>query len=203
MGDILMNEDAFSKFYLGFLFVMIDFRLQGVDILPDIIGYWMFAGGLSMLASKSGFFEKARSLNMFMIILSIFQIYERPAQGSGINFGLLGPVGFLIGIAATILSLIVIYNLFMGIKDMARLQGQTGISEEAEKRWVQYLVLQLAGLLSIVLLIMPPLAMVFLMALFILSIVLVIATIGIPHIYNKIKAKKTKNEEIKEDKKVG
>jgi hypothetical protein len=178
IGDKLMNEDAFDKFYWGFLFIMIDFRFQGVDILPDIIGYWMLAGGLGMLASRSIFFEKARSLNMFMIVLSIFQIYDRPAQGGGIQFGFLGPLGALIGIAGTILSLFVIYNLFMGIKDIATMQGNKLISDEAQSRWTQYLALTLGSLLAIVLIIIPPLAMIFLIVLLILSVVLTFMIMG-------------------------
>jgi hypothetical protein len=173
-----MSESAFNKFYWGFFFIMIDFRLQGVDIIPDIIGYWFLAAGFNILASRSSCFEKAKNLNMFMIFLSIFQIYERPAQGSGINFGVLGPIGFLIGIAATIINLLVIYNLFMGIKDMAGLQGEINIKEEAEKRWTQYLMLQLAGLCAIILIIIPPIAMIYIIVLFVISIVFTIAIMG-------------------------
>lgn len=173
-----MFESAFNKFYWGFFFIMIDFRLQGVDILPDIIGYCLFAAGLSILASSSSYFEKSKSLNIFMIVLSIFQIYERPAQGSGIHFGALGPFGFLIGIAAAILSLFVIYNLFMGIRDLAGEQAQINLSEEAEKRWTQYLVLQLSALFTIILLIIPPIAIISLIALFIFTIALTILIMG-------------------------
>ena len=167
-----MNESAFNKFYWGFLFVMIDFRLQGIDVLPDIIGYLLFAGGFSLLASSSSRFEKAKNLNVFMIVLSIFQIYETPAQGSGINFGVLGPFGFLIGIAAAILNLIVIYNLFMGIRDIANLQGKMSIGQEAEKKWSHYLLLQLSVFIAIVLIIIPPIAFIFVIGIFICSIVL-------------------------------
>lgn len=167
-----MNESAFNKFYWGFLFVMIDFRLQGIDVLPDIIGYLLFAGGFSLLASSSSRFEKAKNLNVFMIVLSIFQIYERPAQGGGINFGVLGPIGFLIGIAATILNLMVIYNLFMGIKDIANLQGKMSIGQEAEKKWGHYALLQVSVILAIVFIIIPPIAFIFVIVIFICSIIL-------------------------------
>ena len=41
-----MTERAFRNFYFGFLFIMIDFRFNGIDILPDIVGY-AFCPGLS------------------------------------------------------------------------------------------------------------------------------------------------------------
>jgi hypothetical protein len=171
-GGKSMLEGAFNKIYWGFLFIMIDFRLQGIDVLPDIIGYLLFAGGLTVLASSSSCFEKAKRLNVFMIVLSVVQIYERPTQGGGINFGVLGPFGFLIGIAATILNLIVIYNLFMGIRDIANVQGKMSIGQEAEKKWSHYLLLQLSVFLAIVFIIIPPIAFIFVIVIFICSIVL-------------------------------
>ncbi len=173
-----MFEGAFNKFYWGFFFIMIDFRLQGVDILPDIIGYCLFAAGLSVLASASSCFEKAKGLNIFMIVLSIFQIYERPAQNGGINFGALGPIGFIIGMAEMILGLFVVYNLFMGIRDIASQRGKSFIAEEAEKRWTQYLVLQLAAIFIIILVLIPALAFIALIGLFIFSIALTVMIMG-------------------------
>ncbi len=32
-----MNRSAFGKFAYGFLFVLIDFKIMGFDILPDFI----------------------------------------------------------------------------------------------------------------------------------------------------------------------
>jgi hypothetical protein len=173
-----MFEGAFNKFYWGFFFVMIDFRFQGVDILPDIIGYFFFAAGLAALASANSCFEKAKSLNTFMIVLSILEIYEKPVQVSGINFGVFGPIGFIIGIAATILNLYVIYNLFMGIRNLAREQDKMLISEEAERRWTQYLMLQLSSLFIIILVVIPPLAVIALIALFIFLIILTVIILG-------------------------
>lgn len=42
-----MTQRAFRSLYWGFLFIMIDFRLQGIDVLPDIIGYAFFNTAIS------------------------------------------------------------------------------------------------------------------------------------------------------------
>ncbi|MDF2673496.1 MAG: hypothetical protein K0R09_1761, partial [Clostridiales bacterium] len=78
-----MYKDGFNKLYWGFLFIMIDFKLQGVDVLPDIVGYILFVIGFGMLASCSEYFSKAKSFDTPMIIISLFSIYERPAQSGG------------------------------------------------------------------------------------------------------------------------
>jgi hypothetical protein len=173
-----MNQNGLMKFYWGFMFIMIDFRLQGIDVLPDIIGYLLFAAGFGILMSNSEYFDKARTLNIRMIILSIFEIYEKPAQGGGIQFGSLGIFGVLIGIAATVLGLMVVYNLFMGIKDMANQREQIDLSEEADKRWNQYLILSIAGIFAFILIFIPPLALLFIIGLLIAAIFLTIAIMG-------------------------
>lgn len=173
-----MYQDGLNKFYWGFLFTMVDFKIQGVDVLPDIVGYILFAIGFGILAANNQHFEKARSFNIPMIILSIFSIYEKPVQGGGVQLGTFGLWGVLIGIAATVLNLLVVYNLFMGIKDMADQQEKSDLSEEAEKRWSQYLGLQIAALFAFIMIIIPTLAFIWVIALFIAAIILTVVIMG-------------------------
>ena len=139
-----MIRSGFGKLYWGFLFIMIDFRIQGIDILPDVIGYILFAIGFNMLAENSEFYKKAAKFNIIMIIVAVFSIYEQPAQGGGIH---INQTGILIGIISLIFSLIVVYYLFMGIKEMAQHQVKLDFYDEAGLRWTQFLLLQLAVLL--------------------------------------------------------
>lgn len=169
--------EGLNKFYWGFLFIMVDFRIGGIDILPDIAGFILFAIGFGLLLSESNHFAQARNLNYAMIFLSIFSIYEAPAQGSGIHFGLLGPLGLLIGIGAIILTLLVVYNLFMGIREMAGRKDQHPLAEEAQQRWKQFLALQVA-VLAAFLLIFTPLAIIYVIALLVVSIVLTVVIMG-------------------------
>lgn len=173
-----MTERAFRNFYFGFLFVMIDFRLNGFDLLPDVVGYAFFAAGLSVLAERNFHFSNARTFNIVMIILSLFSIYERPVQNTGgfnINFD---PLGFLIGIASLIFSLLVIYHIFMGIKTMADEIEESSISEEAEQRWKQCLYLQLAVFGAFLLIFVPPLAVVYIITMLVISIALTVKFMG-------------------------
>lgn len=174
----MIVENGFSKLRWGFLFILIDFRLQGIDILPDIIGYIFFAIGLNILSESSEYFEKAGQLNIVMIISSIFSIYERPVQGGGVNFGPFGPLGVLVSIVLMIIGLLSIYNLFMGIKDMAEKQGKRDVYDEADRRWVQYLLIQLSGIFAFILIFMPPLAVIYIFVMLIITIVFTIVIMG-------------------------
>lgn len=99
-----MNESGFTKLYWGFIFIMLSFTIQGFDILPDIVGYLLFASAFSNVTSSSTYFTKASKYNMPMIILSIFSIYQKPVQGGGIQLGSLGIFGIIIFILSFVLK---------------------------------------------------------------------------------------------------
>jgi hypothetical protein len=171
-------KDAFNKFSWGFFFIMIGFKIQGFDIFPNIVGYILFALAFNALASTSSYFEKAKGLNVIMAVISIFAIYEKPVQGGGIQFGALGIFGFLIGIVGAILNLFIVYYLFKGIQDIASIQGRGYISEEADKRWTQYLTLQICVLLSFIMIFIPLLNIIYVLAILAASVVLTFVIMG-------------------------
>jgi hypothetical protein len=173
-----MTESAFNKFFWGFILIMLGFRIQGFDILPDIVGYLLFASAFRDLASSSDFFSIAAKYNIAMIVLSIFSIYQKPVQGGGVNFGALGILGIPIAIAAFVLSLLVVYNLFMGIKDMAEKQGQLELAKESEERWDKYKILQIAIICSFLIIFIPGLGIVYLVVIFIAAIIVTIGIVG-------------------------
>lgn len=173
-----MCERGFSKFYWGFLLIMLNFRIQGFDLLPDIIGYLFFASGFKDLSSKSPYFITAARFNIPMIILSIFSIYQAPVQGGGIHFSSLGIIGIPIMIASFILDLLVVYNLFAGIKDMANKTAQADIEEEADSKWNIYLILKLASLLAFAVIFIPGLAIFYLIGLLAAAIIIAMHIAG-------------------------
>lgn len=173
-----MYRDGLNKVFWGFLFTVLDFRIQGFDILPDIIGYILFALGFSALAAGSEYFSKAGKFNIPLLILSIFSVYERPAQGTGVQVGILGPLGIVLGIAVIVLNLLVIYNLFMGIRELAHQRGRYDLSNEAESRWKQYLTLQIAILFTFILIFIPLLGAIFALLMVAVSLIWMITIIG-------------------------
>lgn len=173
-----MNEIGLNKLYWGFIFIMLSFRIQGFDILPDVVGYLFFASGFSNIVSSSTYFSIAAKYNIPMIILSIFSIYQSPVQGEGIHLGPLGVFSIPVAIASVVLNLLVVYNLFMGIKDMAEKRGQFHLVRESDERWNQYKMLQIAVLFSFILVFIPPLAVVYVIVLFVISIILIIGILG-------------------------
>ena len=173
-----MSAAGLSKFYWGFLFIMVDFRFNGIDFLPDIVGFILFAVGFGLLAAESIYFSQARNPNMVMIILSIFSIYEAPAQGEGIHIAPGWPLGLIIGICFLVFTLLVVYNLFMGVRELAGRAGRSELAGEAEQRWKQFFVLQVAGACAYLIIFIPPLAFLYIVSLFVASIILTVIIMG-------------------------
>lgn len=146
-----MYSDGFRKLFWAFIFIMIDFRINGFDILPDIIGYIFIFQGLSILEIPNEFFERAKKLIIPMIILSIPSIYV--IQGSDFDFGL--GLGTIIGIIAVIIELLLIYSIFMGIKQMGEDVENEHIVIEAKECWKLYLTMAIASLVSIIFVFIP------------------------------------------------
>ncbi len=170
-----MNRGAFVKLAYGFLFILIDFRIMGIDVLPDFIGYILFALSFSALTSYSYYFRRGLYVNIPMLIFSFFSIYEKPGQTNGISIGPWGLLGIPITIGIIILSILVVYYLFQGITEMAKNKGVGHIADEAGNRWKQFLYLQVAFLLAFVLIFVPFLAIVYIIVMLIVSVVLTFA----------------------------
>lgn len=173
-----MYESSFNKLYWGFIFIMFSFRIQGFDILPDIIGYLLFASAISQLVSSSTYFSEASKYNIVMIILSAFSIYQRPVQGGGIHFGILGIFSIPIAIAAFVLNLLVVYNLFMGIKDMAEKRQECDLVNDSSEKWNQFKMLQIASLFSFIFILIPLLGVLYIIVIFIAVIIITIGILG-------------------------
>jgi hypothetical protein len=167
-----MYEGSFNKLYWGFIFIAFSFRIQGFDILPDIVGYLLFASAFSNLVSSSTHFSVASKYNIIMIILSFFSIYQRPVQGGGVHLGIFS---IPLAIAAFIISLLVVYYLFMGIKDMAEKEQQLDLASESSEKWNQFLILRIASLFSFILILIPALSLVYIIVMFVASIIILLS----------------------------
>lgn len=173
-----MNENGFTKLFWGFIFIMISFRIQGVDILPDIVGYLLFASAFKNLELSSTCFNTASKYNIPMIILSIFSIYQSPVQGQGVQLGSLGLFTIPIAIASFILNLLIIYNLFMGIKEMAEKRQESDLASDADRQWNSYKMLQIASLCSFIVIFIPVLGLIYIIAIFIAYIIVAVGILG-------------------------
>lgn len=135
--------------FYGFLLnVFSGFTLGGVNIGPllSVGGYFLIHKGVMSLDRENPYFRKVPTLLYALMILS----------GLAFLTGLVDTKGFggLVGIAAFVIDIIVIYNIIKGIQLYSdKLVDQTQ-PKKLFKRWrIQYILIGVLAVLSFVLLI--------------------------------------------------
>jgi len=162
--DVMSSEQcasAFGRIFWAFLFFL-DFRVgfnnMHVDILPDFIGWIMIATALTAIIDLSPRVAGIRTLANWLIFLSLFDLVQIriPLSHSGTFTTWITPT-FPVGIIATILAIILIWNLCGLIIDMANVAADPTIGGRADFRRKLYVALLVLGTIAAgISLIVPP-----------------------------------------------
>ena len=102
--------------FMGVLFVFLDFNINigasQIGLIPDFIGYIFIYLGLGELTDLNPRFEKVRP---FATVMAGYTgvLYLLALMGIGTGEVL----GFILGLASTLISLYISYNIVMGIKE--------------------------------------------------------------------------------------
>ncbi|HVX60278.1 MAG TPA: hypothetical protein VHC19_06750 [Pirellulales bacterium] len=115
-----------GQIFWGLLMVIVDFRFDGFDILPDFMGYILVAVGCGGLSDESPHFLAARTWSWLLVILSIVEFF--------IPSGLAFAFGALAGAA----NCVMMWFLLGGITDFAAARGRSDLSSRALNRRVAY-----------------------------------------------------------------
>jgi hypothetical protein len=67
---------GFNRIFWGLLLVVIDVRINSIDLLPDFVGYILIVIGLGLLAPHHKWFRWARVIAIIMICLSLTDFVE-------------------------------------------------------------------------------------------------------------------------------
>jgi len=167
--------------FWAFLFFL-DFRIGinkvHIDVLPDFIGWILMATALGWILELHSEIKLIRTLSLVSIFLSIFDLIEIKKKVSGVSYDISG--FFLIGIALTILSIIVIWKLCGVIMDMAEAVGNQLIRERADFRRKLYLAFIIAITAAIgICFVVPPLILIFAIGGLIAAIVIFCLLMGL------------------------
>jgi hypothetical protein len=166
-----MYEKAFKKLFWGYIFIFINLRISGVDILPDSIGYIIILQGIKMLLPNSEHFTMAMKYNYPLIVLSLFSIYQNNIRDGYFTLPQSSLIGTIVGIASTVVSLLLMYNLFVGIKEMCRKNNIIDLSNTADELWNYYWKVLLAVFLAIPIALIPVIGIIYLIVVIIIAIV--------------------------------
>lgn len=187
---------SFFNLFLGLLFQLDFYALKGIDILPDVIGYYFFYKGLKVLAKENKYFEIAAKLVLPLFVLSIVKLYNFQYHQE-----LLVSFSFALDIIKIILfalNLYFVYNIGKGAIEVAGSIQDTYLERTIGQRL--YLYLGISGFLlflSIISLlpfggIVAALQSIFTVILFAYIFVLIIMAAGIFNLYKQLSPAKVK-----------
>jgi len=134
------TERGFRRIFWGLLLVVIDFRLNGFDILPDFIGFAIIAAGLSLLVPLNPRFQTAKIMALILTVLSLVSLIELGDDGGAQGF-MSG--WFAFGLLVTALDIVMVWQLCGGIIDLARERGFDDLATRASTRRGLYVGLHL------------------------------------------------------------
>ena len=163
-GGNIMYISSFKKFFVAFIFIMVEFRVKGFDVLPDFIGYILILNGLSAFQGINDLFERARKLVFPMLLLSALTFYQTPGSNLTFDFSI------IVGMLGEIIKLFLIYYLFVGIKNMADDRRLDKVALEAESSWRFYLIIGVANLIAFALVFSPVIFIQYKLAMFFFNI---------------------------------
>ncbi len=124
---------AFNLILWGFVFTILDIRLDWLDLLPDPLGYAGLAIGSGALSGAARQFKTAQALSGLLVLVSLLEAFLHPWY----------PVQLVRGV----LDLFMMWFLLGGIILLARLRNRLDLARQAENRRLVGVVLSLALML--------------------------------------------------------
>ncbi|ERI95090.1 hypothetical protein HMPREF1982_00488 [Clostridiales bacterium oral taxon 876 str. F0540] len=80
-----MYEAGYNKLFWGMIFIIFDFNLGGINLLPDFIGYFLLYAGLISLQQQHEFYKKAKAPLIFLLSISLVKAISYFSIGYIVN----------------------------------------------------------------------------------------------------------------------
>lgn len=160
-GIPFLKKTPFLFMMWGILFILLNLRLQHVNILPNFVGFLLCAIGLRELRMESVKFQRLYVLNYILLAWSLLRLVV-PVFRTSVDFPMGQPVSsmgygsflglsMLLTIAAMIVQFIWVLWLIQGIKEMALTTGQLQLLPTMTRAWSTYVVSLVLSAVTIVL----------------------------------------------------
>lgn len=130
----------FILLMLGLGFILIDFSVQGIDILPDIIGYIMLLISCTAYIGVNDHFKRARNVSLIMIIVGVFT-FLTPVKSFVTEMANIAILSILLSLTIYAIELILMYSILMGIAELSRSKQNQALSSRSMQLWKYYWIL--------------------------------------------------------------
>lgn len=128
-------KPAYARISWGLALEMIDFRIQGIDGLPDVLGYLLVLAGLAGIRPGSKPLALGRAAAGTQLVLSLPWIVGQPIAFNLMNMQPPGMSALLLSAAGTVVEMAMLFGICSVIRDRARSAGQTELADAARSTW--------------------------------------------------------------------
>ena len=160
-----------NSLFIGFLFIFLNFNIKmgeaTIGLIPSFVGFIFLLKGINELSGESPLFKKAKPLSIFMILYSAF-LYILDILAIT-NTQIL--LTIFLAIINIVTSLYIYYIIVSGVKDIEESRNAFLNSSKLRARWNLMALFQLLSLLSMLIL---PMAIIFIIVSFIATILFLI-----------------------------
>lgn len=140
---------GYNKLFIGMIFLIFNFNIGPINIIPDFIGFIMIYQGLCNLELQNQIFEKGKIWAAVLAVLNIGSIVKM--DFNSVSIPLIGSIEIPLMIFGTIKSIMRIYLIFIicnGIYRVADENGHYKLKKDVKSRWKFYLIMALLSLFS-------------------------------------------------------
>ena len=121
----------FSHIFWGLLLVILDFSINGFDLLADGVGYLIVAAGCGGLLTLSSKFSAARGLSFALALLWL------------IGFAIHGELATILGLVTMVVNCTFMWQLLGGIADFAVDRQRPDLADRARNRRLAYVAIMI------------------------------------------------------------
>lgn len=139
-------RSACYRIVWGLLFVLVDLKIEFVDVLPDMLGYLLMASGLWRLQALNGYFRAGHLSAWLLLIWSVLSLFWFPELGTG-SVPMQSAKGLLIQLPAVCLHMVLIFGICRGIQANFT-DAESGLDHKARFRGHLFMAAQLLWLIA-------------------------------------------------------
>ena len=133
-----MYKVYYKRLSLGLIFLLISIRLQGIDILPDIIGYIIMAAALAKLECQHKLFGRAKVCSFILMPFSLLSLHKGSYNSVEFSLSSTSIIILAVSLLMWIVDLVMAYYIFQAIIYLAEEQRSI-LAQSADFRCKVYI----------------------------------------------------------------
>jgi hypothetical protein len=139
-------RSAYYRIVWGLLFVLVDLKIEVVDVLPDMLGYLLIASGLWRLQALNGYFRAGHLSAWLLLIWSVLSLFWFPEVGTG-GVPMQSVKELLVQLPSICLHMGLMFGICRGIQANSA-GAESGLDHKARFRGHLFMAAQLLWLIA-------------------------------------------------------